>query len=84
MPCVAAGPAETALQIALALNVSIVTADRWQCRIIRRPAFVAILVCILFGLVLVVTITGYWQTNLPREMDIDFVSHADEEAPPGT
>jgi polyferredoxin len=83
MACVAACPAENALQFALAPRKSLVTADRWQRRIIRPAAFVAVLACIFFGLVLVAKMTGHWQTNLPREMYIDLVSHANEEAHPG-
>jgi polyferredoxin len=83
MACVAACPAENALQFALAPRKASITADKWQRRIIRPATFLAVLACIFFGLVLVAKMTGHWQTNLPREMYIDLVSHANEEAHPG-
>jgi magnesium-transporting ATPase (P-type) len=83
MVCVAACPAENALQFALAPRKASITADKWQRRIIRPATFLAVLACIFFGLVLVAKMTGHWQTNLPREMYIDLVSHANEEAHPG-
>ena len=84
MACVAACPAENALQFALAPRRALVPAERWQRRIIRPASFVAVLACIFFGLVLVAKMTSHWQTNLPCEMYIDLVSHANEEAHPGT
>lgn len=82
MACVAACPAQDALQFALVPRKAATPADRWRRRAIRPAAFVAVLACIFFGLVLAAKATGHWQTNLPREMYIDLVSHANDTAHP--
>ena len=83
MACVAACPAQDALQFALAPRKASTPAERWRQRAIRPLAFVAVLAYIFFGLVVVARATGHWQTNLPREMYIDLVSHANEASHPG-
>lgn len=83
MACVAACPAQDALQFSLVPRRASTTSERWRRRTIRPAAFVAALACIFFGLVLVAKATGHWQTNLPREMYIDLVSHANDAAHPG-
>jgi cell division protein FtsX len=46
-------------------------------------AIAAVLACIFFGLVLFAKVTGHWQTNLPRAVYMDLVSHASDAAHPG-
>jgi len=38
---------------------------------------------IFLGLVVVAKATGHWQTNLPRDMYMDLVSHSREASHPG-
>jgi polyferredoxin len=83
MACVAACQAQDALQFSLAPRKAPTSAERRRTRAIPPAAQVAILACIFFGLVLVAKATGHWQTNLPREMYIDLVSHANDAAHPG-
>jgi ferric-dicitrate binding protein FerR (iron transport regulator) len=83
MVCVAVCQAQDALQFSLVPRKAPAPSERWRRRTIRPAAFVAVLACILFGLVLVAKATGHWQTNLPREMYIDLVSHANDAAHPG-
>jgi hypothetical protein len=44
---------------------------------------VAVLGCIFFGLVFCAKLTGNWQTNLPRAVYMDLVSHASDATHPG-
>jgi polyferredoxin len=83
MVCVAVCQAQDALQFSLVPRKAPAPSERWRRRTIRPAAFVAVLACILFGLVLVAKATGHWQTNLPREMYIDLVSHANDATHPG-
>ena len=83
MACVAACPAQDALQLSFGPRKASTPAERWRRRAIRPAAFAAVLACIFFGLVIIAKATGHWQTNLPREMYIDLVSHANDAAHPG-
>jgi len=83
MACVAACPAQDALQFALVPKKASTPAEKWRRRVIGPAAFAAVLACIFFGLVGLAKATGHWQTNLPREMYIDLVSHANDAAHPG-
>jgi polyferredoxin len=83
MACVAACPAQDALQFSLAPRRSATPAERWRGRTIRPIAAAALLAFIFLGLVTLAKATGHWQTNLPRQMYIDLVSHASEAAHPG-
>jgi len=83
MVCAAVCQAQDALQFSLVPRKAPAPSERWRRRTIRPAAFVAVLACILFGLVLVAKATGHWQTNLPREMYIDLVSHANDATHPG-
>jgi polyferredoxin len=83
MACVAACPAQDALQFSLVPRKAPSSSERWRRRAIRPLTFAAVLACIFFGLVLVAKARGHWQTNLPREMYIDLVSHANDAAHPG-
>jgi polyferredoxin len=83
MACVAACPAQDALQFSLVPRKAPSSSERWRRRAIRPATFAAVLACIFFALVLVAKTTGHWSTNLPREMYIDLVSHANDAAHPG-
>jgi polyferredoxin len=76
MACVAACPAQDALQFSLVPRKSSTISERWRRRVIRPAAFVAVLACIFFGSIFVAKATGHWQTNLPREVYLDLVPHA--------
>jgi polyferredoxin len=83
MTCVAACPAQDALQFSLTPRKAATPAERWRRRTVRPIAVAAILACIFFGLVLFAKATGHWQTNLPRAVYIDLVSHSSNAAHPG-
>ena len=83
MACVAACPAQDALQFSLVPKKAATPAERWGQRALSPIAVAAVLACIFFGLVVVAKTTGHWQTNLPREVYMDLVSHANDAAHPG-
>jgi acyl-phosphate glycerol 3-phosphate acyltransferase len=82
MACVASCPVENGLQFALPPRKSESIAARWRGRI-ATPQMVAILLaCLFFGTVLMAKATGHWNTNVPRQMYMVLVPHADEVAHP--
>ena len=83
MACVAACPAERALQFSLVPRKAATPAERWRRRVLSPFAVAAVLACIFLGLVVVAKATGHWQTNLPRDVYMDLVSHAREAGHPG-
>ena len=83
MACVAACPAQDALQFSLTPRKAATPAERWRRRTVRPMAVAAVLACIFFGLVLFAKATGHWQTNLPRAVYMDLVSHASDATHPG-
>jgi polyferredoxin len=83
MACVAACPAQDALQFSLVPKKAAVPAERWGRRALSPMAVAAVLACIFFSLVAVAKTTGHWQMNLPREIYMDLVSHANDAAHPG-
>jgi polyferredoxin len=83
MACVAACPAQDALQFSLVPRKAPSSSERWRRRAIRPATFAAVLACIFFALVLVAKTTDHWSTNIPREMYIDLVSHANDAAHSG-
>ena len=83
MACVAACPAENALQFSLAPRKAATPAERWRRRALSPVAVAAVLACIFLGLVVMAKATGHWQTNLPRDVYMDLVSHARETSHPG-
>ena len=84
MACVAACPAEDALQFSLMPRKAPTPAERWRQRAVSPAVFVTVLACIFFGLVVIAKATGHWQTDLPRDVYMDLVSHAREASHPGT
>lgn len=83
MACVAACAAQDALQFSLVPRKAATSAERWQRRALRPAAVAAALGFIFFGAVLVAKASGHWQTNLPREIYMELVSHANEASHPG-
>lgn len=83
MACVAACPAENALQFSLIPRKAATPADRWRSRMLSPIVVAAALACIFLGLVVTAKATGHWQTNLPRDVYMDLVSHAREAGHPG-
>lgn len=83
MACVAACSSENALQLAWLPRKAATPAERWGGRIVAPVGVALTLACIFFGLVTAARISGHWQTNIPREIYMDLVSHAKDAAHPG-
>lgn len=81
MACVAACPVEHGLQFALPPSKT--AAERWRGRIATPRAVAALLAVLFFGSVLFAHMTGHWRTNLPREIYVQLVPHANEVTHPG-
>jgi polyferredoxin len=82
MECVAVCPAQNALQLSLPSRrlppEASVPAARWRHRVLQPHTIAAVLALIFFGLVGVARATGHWQTNIPRDVYMQLVPHADE------
>jgi len=83
MVCVAACPAQDALQFSLPPRRAALPAQRWYRRTLGPLAVAGILVYIFIGLVLFARATNHWQTNMPRAVYMDLVPHANEVTHPG-
>ena len=83
MECVAVCPAENALQFALPPRRHAAPAQRWQRRSAGPAAVAAIIAFLFFGFVLTARATGHWHTNIPRDMYLYLVPHADQVTHPG-
>lgn len=83
MQCVAVCPAQNALQLALPPTRAQFPAQRWTRRALGPLAFTAALAYIFFAVVLLARATSHWQTDLPREVYLELVPHADEVSHPG-
>ena len=59
------------------------TGGEMASRALSPIAVAAVLACVFLGLVVVAKATGRWQTNLPRDVYMDLVSHAREAGHPG-
>jgi polyferredoxin len=82
MECVAVCPAQYALQFALPPRRQapevIPAAARWRGRALKPHTIAAVLAIVFIGLVGVARATGHWQTNIPRDVYMQLVPHADE------
>lgn len=83
MVCVAACPAENALQFALLPRRAVTPAQRWYHRALGPLAVAGVLAYIFFGIVLLARATNHWQTNIPRAVYMNLVPHANEVSHPG-
>jgi polyferredoxin len=83
MVCVAACPAQDALQFALPPKRAAEPAQRWFRRTLGPLAVAGILAYIFFGFILFARATSHWQTNIPRAVYMNLVTHARELAHPG-
>ena len=82
MECVAVCPAENALQLALPprrlASQAGAPATRWRNRALQPRTVAAVLALVFFGLIGLARATGHWQTNIPREVYMQLVPHADD------
>jgi hypothetical protein len=84
MECVAVCPAENALQLSLVPRRSgaeagaVAAAARWRNRAVQPRLVAAVLALVFFGLIGVARATGHWQTNIPRDVYMRLVPHADD------
>jgi polyferredoxin len=84
MKCVAVCPAENALQFSLPPraihggDTAQATTARWRNRAIQPRVVAAALAIVFFGLIGAARATGHWQTNIPRDVYMKLVPHADE------
>jgi len=79
MECVAVCPAENALQLSLVPRRSAESvATRWRNRAVQPRLVAAALAIVFFGLIGVARATGHWQTNIPRDLYMQLVPHADD------
>jgi polyferredoxin len=82
MECVAVCPAEHALQFSLPpLRLASQAggpAARWRNRALQPRIVAAVLALVFFGLIGLARATGHWQTNIPRDVYMQMVPHADD------
>jgi len=83
MACIAACPAQDALQFALPPRRAASCGERWYRRAAGPLAVAVMLACIFLGFVLYAKATGHWQTNLPRAIYLDLVPHTNGVTHPG-
>src|SRR5579863_8322980 len=68
MACVAACPAQDALQFALPPGKSGAVEPRWYRRKVGPVAMTCLLAYIFFGIVLIARVTNHWHADLPNHM----------------
>ena len=78
MECVASCPAEHALQFAMAPAKDADVAKRWKGRVVGPAATAAAVVILFVGIVAIAKATGHWQTEFPRAMYMQLVTHANQ------
>ncbi len=83
MQCVAACPAQDALQLALPPRRAAMPAQRWFRRVLGPVAVTCVLAYIFFGVVLYARATGHWRADLPREVYLELVPKVNEFSHPG-
>ncbi len=83
LQCVAACPAEDALQFALPPRPAATPAQRWYRRTLSPAAVTCIIAYLFFGMVLVARATGHWKTDLPRDVYMQLVPRANSLTHPG-
>ncbi|HWE87236.1 MAG TPA: 4Fe-4S binding protein [Terracidiphilus sp.] len=84
LSCVAACPAQDALQFALPpRQAQQQPAARWARRVLSPFAVACILAYLFFGMVLFARATNHWNSELPRDVYMQLVPHANELSHPG-
>jgi polyferredoxin len=83
MICVAACPAENALQFALPPGTAESAAQRWQRRVVGPLAVSGALAAIFLGAVAYAKATHHWESNIPNHVYMYLVPHANEVNHPG-
>jgi polyferredoxin len=83
MECVAVCPADGALQFALPPRRSAAPAQRWYRRAAGPAAVGTMLAIIFFGFLLTARATNHWHSNIPRDVYMYLVPHADQVTHPG-
>lgn len=83
MSCIAACPAEDALQLALPPRKASQPAARWARRSLSPFAVACIVAYLFFGMVLFARATNHWNSELPRDVYMQLVPHANELSHPG-
>jgi polyferredoxin len=81
--CVAACPAQDALQFSLPPRLAAAPAQRWFRRALGPLAVAGILAYIFLAIILLARVTSHWQTNIPRAVYMNLVPHANEATHPG-
>ncbi len=84
MVCVAACPAQDALQLALPPRKETKLSSRWAGRRLSPLAVAAVIAYLFFGAVLWARVTNHWQTNLPQSIYQDLVPRANQLSHPGS
>jgi len=83
LECVAVCSAENALQFALPARKAPTPAQRWNRRALSPMAVACVIAYLFFGIVLYARATNHWKTELPREVYLRLVPHANELSHPG-
>lgn len=83
MMCVAACPAENALQFALPAKRAGTAAQRWQRRVLGPVGVAGALAAIFLGTVVYAKATNHWQSDIPRHVYMVLVPQADAISHPG-
>lgn len=83
MECVAACPAQDALQLALPPRTSATAAQRWTKRRLGPLAVTCMVAFLFFGTVLFARATGHWKADLPRAVYMELVPQANSLSHPG-
>jgi len=84
LQCVAACPAEDALQFALPPRAAAKPAQRWYRRSLSPVTVTCAIAYLFFGVVLFARATGHWKTDLPRDVYMQLVPRANQLTHPGT
>jgi len=82
LQCVAACPAEDALQFALPARKAPAPTLRWARRVVSPTLMTFGIAYIFFGIVLYARVTGHWKTDLPREVYMELVPNANSLSHP--
>ncbi len=83
MMCVAACPAENALQFALSPKRAETAEQRWHRRVLGPLGVAGALAAIFLGAVAYARVTNHWQSNIPRHVYMLLVPRADATNHPG-